>query len=117
MPDISNTAAYWMGWQAYFTKAVCPFQEGQDRIDWANGFALAYRERKEGKIWYRSKTLWAGAILVAVGLFLWRVGGNGNDSGLVAAGFGGGMSASTVLKMFLQMVSRETVVPMGDNEP
>ena len=111
--DPSTTAEFWCGWNAFRVKATCSYTDDLQKQRWAEGFHLAYLEHKLGKVWWKSKSLWAGCVLILIGCALWRFG-SGNGSGLVTAGFGGGMTASSVLLMFLRLITREPLMTGGE---
>jgi len=110
--DPMKTAEFCDGYQAWRTRGFCDYKEPEQRRLWAEGFMFAYGEAKEGKSWYRSKTIWAGAVLIVVGFLLWRFGGMGD--GLMSAGAGVGLTVGGALMEGLRLITREPLSMGGE---
>lgn len=107
----SRTAAYWEGWSAAGTRTPCRFTDPQQQRDWSRGFAAAVSHEAESKRWYRSRTVWAGIVVLVVGLVALAFGylsGVGNGGGPYMAA-GGGLTASSLLFTALRLITDKPV--------
>ena len=97
-----ESATYWEGWQAYRTRQMCPLTDPAERAQWAAGFAAAVEDDRGPKVWYKSKTFVVGISLLAFGLVMFFWGSRWE-------GFGGGVSALSLLMIWLRTVTDSPV--------
>jgi len=117
MPFQRKSAAFCEGWQCVSTKQPCRYSSEQpkERADWARGFWAAVKAGQESKPWWRSKTVMVGVTLLAVGIIIWATGQNSQGGGGVftSAGFGQGVSLSSLLMIFLRTISNDSITMTG----
>jgi len=103
-----KTAAYWEGWQAVELHRQCSYTTEVDRKEWAKGFADGVDEERGSKVWYKSRTLIVGIILLVVGITL-AVCGVLAGGGQAMTGFGSGISASSLVMTALRLVTSQNI--------
>lgn len=110
------TAAEWEGYQAFTTRKECRYSVEQvvEREDWARGFGVAVAEHREGKVWYKSKTIRTALILLPIGIALIVFGkylgssmGASNGNMMMAAG--SGLSLGNLLSILLRTISSDPI--------
>lgn len=103
-----KSAAYWEGWQAVEQHRTCSYTELKDREEWARGFSDGVDEERGSKVWYKSKTMIVGLVLLMVGagVAVYGVAGGG---GQVYTGFGSGVGSSSLLMTALRLITGTSV--------
>lgn len=106
------TAAYWEGYQSFTTQRACPYQAGNERADWANGFAAAVSESKQAKVWWRSKTMRVSVVLLFGAIVLLSAGRDATgtlqtSTALTAAG--GFLTGREILGIMLRAVTDQPI--------
>jgi len=107
-----KTAEFWEGYLAVQTRRDCkyPPDKAEQRREWAKGFAAAVGEGKDGKVWWKSKTIRVGVVCVVIGIGLFLFGQfTANGSSDLMRGAGGGITLSSLLNVFLRTVTNDSV--------
>ena len=103
-----KTAEYWEGWQAVEQHRTCPYTDQKQRKDWARGFSDGVGEERDTKVWYKSRTIILGMVLLVVGvgmaIYSTWVGG-----GQAIAGFGTGISTSSILMSAMRLITNTNI--------
>jgi hypothetical protein len=97
MSDFIETAEYW---EAVRGGDKCSYENDDQRRAWAAGAAFAWRDHRDGKRWYRSRTMLAGIGMLLFGIIMMLAG---------ETGFGGGLTAGGVLSTALRLITKEPV--------
>lgn len=121
-----RTAAYWEGWTCFRINQPCKYDldKQPERTDWALGFAAAVNDDKHSKVWYTSRTMWAGIIclVVGMGMLVYGLNYHTNIAGLPtgqsygAVGAGASMMATSLIFTALRLVTSQQV-GFGMNQP
>ena len=102
-----HSAAFWEGWQSFHTRHDCKYQnDEEDRCDWARGFGVAVEQHKAGKVWWKSRTFQVGLVLAGAGVALYFLGQHSGYSNMPMSAVGGGLTAMSLLQMFLRTVTQ-----------
>jgi ribosome modulation factor len=103
-----KTAEYWEGWQAVEQHRTCPYTDQKQRKDWAKGFSDGVGEERDSKVWYKSRTMIVGLSLLVIGTGL-AVYGIWAGGGQAIAGFGTGITTSSILMSALRLITKTDI--------
>jgi hypothetical protein len=110
--NMSKSAAYWEGHQAFATRQPCRYakEDAKHRRAWAAGYGAAVSEDRGGKVWWKSKTVVVGFVLLIVGVVSFIAGQHvGGDNGSMMMGAGGALTLSKCLDIWLRTYTSQAV--------
>ncbi len=110
---VKCTAAYWDGRFAVRNGTPCRYasKDATEREEWARGVSDGVQLQAAGKVWWKSRTLWTGLVLVVVGVGLLAFSHYGNNS--IMVGMGGGLTAGGILQTALRLMTRQPIYGGG----
>jgi hypothetical protein len=103
-----KSVEYWEGWQAVDLKKQCTYTDPKQRKEWAKGFADGVKGDINSKIWYKSRTMIVGLIMLSVGAGL-TIYGIWAGGGSMVTGFGSGISSSSIIMAALRLITEKEV--------
>jgi hypothetical protein len=107
----SKSAAYWEGWQAVELHRQCQYTDLKGRREWSKGFADGVIEMRGSKVWYKSRTMIIGIVLLLIGIGLFVYGIYSGGSTMIGAG--AGTTASSILMTALRLISSTNISITG----
>ena len=103
----TKTAAYFEGYQAVSLRQQCQYTDKPNRDDWARGFKAGLVALKGSTVWWKSRTILVGVVLLILGLGIAVYGLVVSENAYT--GFGGGISSVSLIMAAMRLITGTSV--------